>query len=752
MRVKHLLKQVFYPKIGLISLCLLLSCSQTRPQYQPEAPESVDTSHRLLSESQLKSHSPPQQASNPQGGLLWNQKAPDQNALQESQQIRENFLHPIDMRKLSVASIDRDSTYSEAQEILNSLDQNGNIIHYKEGIVIQWKAAETLPTGQKPTPLVINISQYYRGPLNFEGNIQEKRIGDSLRDQFDLSASSLREDKKAIAFINSLFKNWINEKEAQCVQNKKCSIEMTEDNRIEFDLPERKLFFSNDDRRNLLAVVMIPETEYKKPSCLSAPFDLSKHRLICSGDETGPEEFIQLGESYKDIKYKTIGYGLNTREAFPRNIPLEYHTENISQKTVDTILHWTKPNTEERPDQLLEDSLLYSLRLLPFEERIFLMDHSLIQFRLNSDDSFTFSKQALPQAWSPQLSLQSIRRRIEDSSPPNPNPEQDTFYLYNKIPPAIAKKMEDNRDFQLQFIQTFFEFFVQEELKNDPSLKTYQYNKELENDILYVNLILLPSQGPQKVLTFLLSKNEKLGIIVTLFSNPDSFLNWDTYIAQNINHSTVDFNSPSTREQNLNERSFSGFQLGGKIYVKNKDLATQTAFAFFESQGTLFRGAVSYFEQREIKRAYPNRDSISYEKADRVTINSIYIYSNIQLYVQTTGARDSSGEFEEYEIIGIKKRGEVQALNLCNIEGLNAEIGISQKEFSARLIEQISPLKDRDSQAICPFILSKDRLRYIFPNSQTILQFERIDEKALASIQIYKLPSYQAEDLNRTRQ
>ena len=768
MRVKHLSKQAFFPKIGLISLCLLLSCSQTRTQYQPQAPESVDTESRFLNENQLKTESPSQQASNPQGGLFFNQKSPDQTAEEESQQILENFLKPIDLKKLSVAGIDRETPYQQAQEILHPLSHNNNIIHYKEGIIIKWKSEEKLPVDTKRTLEEINITQYYRGPLNFGGNIQERRIGDSFVDQFDLQANSIIADKKAIAFINSLFKSWVNESVSQCFEQRRCSISLTKDNRIEFDLSGRQLFFGNDNRRNLLSVLIAPETEAQYDSCLLYPFDFSKMSFICSGDENSPEEFIQLGESYKDIKYKTIGYGLNTRPAFPRDIPLEYDINKIEQKTVNNIIQWTNPNPEEKPKQLTEDSLLYSVRLLAFAtEKVFLMDHSLIQFRLNSDNSFTFSKKALPEDWSPDLSLQEIRQKIEDSkkadqdtsSQLNKPPEQDTFYFYDKIPDPLIKKMESQKELQFKFLQAFFDFYVQEELKKDPDLKTYQYREELDGDVLFVSLILFPSQGPQKVLSLLLTRDKYLTTIVTVFSNPESYSNLDTYIAQNINNSTVDFKAPSGEEsstshqQNLNERSFSGFQLGDKIYLKNKSPTNQTAIASFDSQKTSFMGTVLYYEQTETELAYPNRESGSYQKGESIIVSSVYINSKIQLYLQATQAGEPSSEFEEYEIIGIKKWGDVQALNLCGIEGLNAEVEISQKDFSARMIETLSQLRNSyEQKAVCPFILSKNRLSYIFPNSQATLQFEREEEQILASIKIYKHPSYQAEDSQRRTQ
>ena len=747
------LKKLFYKGIGILGYGFLLSCSQTLPQYQTELPESPDTQDRFLQESQIQR--PYKEASQPKGGLLLNQESPDPNAEEEYKKIQENFLQAIDMKNLSIVNINRETTYQEAQEILTPARHEGNLSYYKEGINILWTTEQELPSGIKQTPKILFITRFYRGPLNLGGAIT-KYMGDSFANQFDLQAHNIAEDKKAIAFINSLYKEWVDEKESHCFENKKCTIKITEENLILFNMYERKLFFGNDERRNLLSIHMLPEPHLKDDICFAQAFDLLNHRFICSGNEKSPDQFISIGENYEDIKYKTVGYGEEEKPAVPRNIPISYNRDKIKQRTINTIIRWANSNIEEKPDSLPKDSLLYSVRLLPFTERLFLMDHSLIQVRLKSDDLFIINKVPLPENWSPDLSLEQslLKMDIKDET------RDDIFYLSHKLSDKLAQKMENNHELQLNFIQALLDFFVQEKIKKDPEINIYQYHDFLNED-MYASLLLFPSQGPPQLLNLFLNR-PYITPEVAVFSNPNdefhqddnidsnptnTYSNLDTYLAKNITKNTVDF-KPEPK-QNLNNRSFSGFQLGGKIYLKNKNIGTGTAIASFDSEGTQFVGTVLYSDHYESKVAYPNRAHVNYQTGESIAIISSYIIPEIKLHIQSTQTQIGSDQFEEYEIIEIERFGDAQALNLCGIEDFNIESRLNQKEFANRIIEQISQLTKDHQQANCPYVLSRDHQSYIFPNSQTAIKFGKEDKNTLLSIRIYKNPSYNPEDSQR---
>ena len=748
-----LLYKGLYKGIFLLFCSYLLSCSNTLEQYQPTAPNLPDTGDRIMADLLGDNTCSVPDLTNP----YLNQKIclyKDPNSLNVEQKLSHlDYLNPlkkdtslfIDMKNLSVANINMNTTYEELED------------EFITGIRIEWKTDKNIPV-EKQTPKTIAIDRNYPGKLLLQ-NSQEKFIGDSFTEQFKSSAGHFTDDK-AREFINSLYQLWIDENSEDCLSLDNCLIQ-EEATRIVFILPQRALIFGNDNRRTLNVILMLSEaTSIEGDDCFKGPFDLFQAHFICSGNIQKPDQVIQLGQTYQDI-INQRSQALDDLET--KTSPHYQEKDDFVQEIESAIIRWT--SLGEKSDSIPLDSQLSSISLQHFFEpyigyraRLLLMDHSLIKVKLKSDKTFEISTVPLEDPWQPQYWHESLLLN-EEITKVLPNSfngynyedtktmSQDFFYLSSIIPEDLKDMMD--QDLQKELLKTLFDFLV----TNTNNTKSYQILKaDPEENLVTGTLLLVPEDENRKsrFLNFRIHSGE----VITLTMAEPSSSSLDDYLMKTIidNKNTVDFKTNDPKKA----RELAGFKLGDTVYLKDKNIETNTAVVSFNDKMT--EGTVTYSDNQVSKRYYPNNlENFVYLNVEAIVISSSFLNTQIKLELLPL---QNGTTFDEYEIVGISVTGteDLKALNLCNIEGINIESGQLKKEFLDLFNKEIKPVTIMPTgtgtdtthtpkdPARCPYAVSDNQLTYFFSTFKTAIQFERENDSPLTAIKIYQPPSSRKEN------
>ena len=138
---------------------ILLSCSETPEQYQADYQADFSIYRDGIDPKTPFLVTEPSQ---PEGGLLLYQKELTQTEATKSVSTREKSLVPIDYQTGSAAGISLETTYEEAQGILNfNFLTSSGLSVYKEGVAVAWR--EDAPR----TPHVIFVITNYQGTMDF---------------------------------------------------------------------------------------------------------------------------------------------------------------------------------------------------------------------------------------------------------------------------------------------------------------------------------------------------------------------------------------------------------------------------------------------------------------------------------------------------------------------------------------------------------------------------------------------------------
>ena len=163
--------------------------------------------------------------------------------------------------KSSIGNIDLKMTKEEVDKLLYLLEQDdeNRISIYKEGLRILWdenyeKIIQIKSVSNHIIKNQLNITAdkseqlrfNYRGSFDFGKDIDQRFLGESFFNQFNLNIHP-EKDEKAKYFITSLYNYWENDN-INCLEIQKCQISTTEKSII-FKLPKGFLVFSNDFKR-----------------------------------------------------------------------------------------------------------------------------------------------------------------------------------------------------------------------------------------------------------------------------------------------------------------------------------------------------------------------------------------------------------------------------------------------------------------------------------------------------------------------
>ena len=360
----------------LISV-FLLSCSNTPEQYgHLSIADGADVSESRIPFLVTE-------ASHPKGGLLLYQKEVADTREVKDIFIRENSLAPINYQEGSVAGISMETTYEEAQGLLNFnfLTQSG-LTFYKEGVAVSWR--EDSPR----TPNYILIFGTYQGTMDFGpwmGENRHVRAGQSFADQFSVGKENqdILKDPKARHFITSLHKH-LEDTEEDCLENQSCSLSINpEGNFILFQFPKMVFLFGNNERRKLVQIAIVKDDD---PACLKSPFDLLTGEFSCERPN-GSRLVFGLGDNYKEVIEKS---GINPE------LPIIYRNTILIQRTQSTIIAWKRENFEDKTKKIPNSTHLSVVAMASHEYNIpFLLNESLIKVSLGDSNSVHLSLEAL---------------------------------------------------------------------------------------------------------------------------------------------------------------------------------------------------------------------------------------------------------------------------------------------------------------------------------------------------------------------
>ncbi len=737
-----------------MSSFFLLSCGENLKQYSPKI---VPPPQEYIPTAQFMAVKP----SDPNGGYFVYQKEIDITEALKDVSTREKSLLPIDYEKGSAAGIHMETDYKEAQGILNHNFSRQSATFYKEGIAVVWRK------DSPRTPNAIYVLQQYQGVMDFGPYLEKERfarIGHSFVSQFSIGEENqdILKDPKARRFITSLYRHLENTEE-DCIESYSCSFGINpEGNYIVFKLPKMVLLFGNNARRNLVQMALIKNDD---PACFKSPFDLLTAEFSCERPDNSRVVF-GLGDSHKEVIEKS---GISADE-----LPITYQNISLLQKTRAVGIEWNRSNFEEKEEKIPDSAYLSAVYMRDHEYNIpFLLDQSLIKVTLGESNTVQLELEPLlPQQGKP-WTIKDIEEKQKTASAK----DSSYFYLSNEMPQIKGQFIVQKNLIEafLNLLKENYKKFYYTE-SSYPSIYSRLLGKHNDKFALDAHGVLILSKPKgffdlkTKQYSFFIQisidePSGRMSFYMSLLSD-----DFENYIIQNQKDAL-----------NLLEplQELSGFKLGDRIYLRNKKMdskGNETAIAAYpvEEGQTLFT-LTDYYSERESKAVYTSgRDkNIIYEKSELVSPGGV-----INLYIlPTLQKKDIEGHiFDEYEINKIKVKGNGSFFgtvdSICGIEGLSAKIGMYDRAFQKRLVNQIAKARSESSPDTsvtktesspgtpvakaesspdkpfkgCTYIAPQDSLfsglrrSVFFPSHNMVLSFAN---RELYTVTIYKKPTKQ---------
>ena len=476
--------------------------------------------------------------------------------------------------------------------------------------------------------------------------------------------------------------------------------------------------FGNNERRKLLQIAMVKD---ENPACLKSPFDLLTAEFSCERPN-GSRVVFGLGDSYKEVIKKS---GINPE------LPVIYENTILIQRTTSTVIAWKRKNFEEKTKKIPETTHLSSVYMGSHEYNIpFLLDQSLIKVTLEDSHAVHLSLEPLSQE--KEWSMQDITEKLQATS--------SGFYLSTQMP-----QIKGNYIVQKNLIKAFLNL-LEENYTNFYSTEQSQpeiYKRFLgeHNDKFALEgsgFLIVNKDKNQYPLHIDVSIDEPSGQMKLQVSLVDD--DFSNYIIQNQKHH-LELLQPL--------QELMGFKLGGKIYLRNKKEGAKTAIAAYSvSEHQTLITLADYSSEEESSAVYPSgRDkNIIFEKSEAVSVPSATFY-----ILPTSQTKDIENHiFDEYEIHKITFNGNGffgTIHSLCDMEGLDAKMGLHDVIFSKQLVTKISQATKNSSSENpfrgCFYIAPLDSLfaglkrTFFFPSHKLILSFA---DRELYGVTIYKKP------------
>ena len=688
-------------RVYLLLPCLLLvSCSDTPNQYsisktRANPDRTLGIPIELFEEPSL-----------PDGGHLLYKK-PEQAEVDKDTKVRKNSLSPVIYETGSAGNINMETEYEDSLDILTLRYSSDDYHYYRDGIIVLWR--EDPPR----TPSAIFIRSRYQGAMDFGpymgGEDQRyRKIGQHFTDQFSIGVQDIQKDEKARNFITSLYR-FVENTEEDCLATKKCTLTISTDgNYLLFTLPKMYLFFANNERRTLVGINIIKEDN---PGCFGRPFDLSDGRFFCVSALDGAPVTLSLGETYSSALQKS---GISPE------LPIFYENNIFIQATQTTYIGWKRTDFETEPPVIPEESHLSLIIIGRHYTQPLLLKNSLIKVTLSGNDTVQIDLEPLTEQWT----TNDIEQKVQAIEK-----ESNTFYLSANIPQVI-----DNYILQKNLLKALLSFLEAHYKALHPSSTTYKrlYGEYDDKHSLQATALLLISfQDKNKSpLIIELSLEESTGYLRVLFAMlEDSFAKYTV-----ANQKPVDLSEGELTGLN-------GFNLGDKIYLRNKDIGAGTAIVAYPVPGEQFITTLAtYSPEMESSVVYESgRDkNITYQLSSSIAVDGATLFVNPTFQEKTIEDKT----YEEYEINSIfidRDSFFTDINNLCAIEGFNLQMGMYDGFFIEQLVQQVT-----SSTKSCFYIAPQDPLfsglkrNYFFPKHKIVLGF---NDRELSSLRIYKKPS-----------
>ena len=252
---------------------------------------------------------------------------------------------PFNYEKDSIANINLHKKKEEIQKILNPSSTISSTLDnqfvYQEGLIINFNESneisniivfskkqffiKLLNQDQRFEESVNNFT--YNETFDFGSEFGHRRLGQSFVEQFNLSQTDSKKDKKSQYFITSLY-NYLEKSNINCLETKDCEIIVTEES-IMFDLPKITLFFSNNYERTFDSIFLkgleIQKREKQTKENIFKPINLLE---------------LSVGGINMDM----------TREEIEEKIQLTYNHPNFSIYREGLVIEWGLNNT---PSQII---------------------------------------------------------------------------------------------------------------------------------------------------------------------------------------------------------------------------------------------------------------------------------------------------------------------------------------------------------------------------------------------------------------
>ena len=718
--------------ITALSCGFLLSCGQTPRQYELPSTVSPDGSINQTSTSAGGRYGKAAFLSDTptrlEGGLPLNEK-PAETESQKDGKIRANSLVPIKYQERSVGNINMDTLYEESLDILNFSHNRSSFSIYKEGLAVAWR------DNPPRIPDIILILPSYQGPMDFGPsmkNNRQVRMGQSFADQFSLGESDILKDPKARQFITSLYKH-LEEKEEDCLKNQSCSLSINpQGNFILFQLPKMTFLFGNNDRRKLVQIGMKRDDN---SACFKSPLDLVTAQFACETAD-GSKIFFRLGDSYKEVLEKS---------GISRDLPITYRNTFLAQKTRSTFIIWKRNNFEEKVKSIPETSHLTAVLMDNHEYSLpFLINQSLVEISLTGRDTVRLRLEPLTTAGR-EWKMEDILKKTEAVKT-----DPSRFYLTTEMP-----QIRDNFILQKNLVKALLDLLEENhtQLHSGESSEIRIHKRvfgehsdifALESSgLLIVSRPKGPSENLKYPLLFRIDIDESSGRATFLVALADD--DFESYVLEN-QIAGLDFSGPV--------QELLGFKLGDRVYLRDKKPGPGTAIvAYLTEGGQTLVTLAKYSDEEESPAVYPaGRDkNIIFEKSSAISVAGESVLLHIHPTSETKVIEGLT--YDEYEISKISASGssffgEIQSL--CGITGFDMAMGLYDRDFSKRLVDEIQKARTESQTAAgekpfedCFYIAPTDssfsgvKRDFFFPKHNLILDFA---SRELNGLTIYRKP------------
>ena len=779
---KHLLLVCISASLGITA------CNQAPDQYSAEPPPKIN---RDL--SQIPTRDKLGGPTNPEGGVTGGGNELSQE--EKVRRVRENSQKAItygDGAKGSGGGISFETEYGQSKKILSKPfygpDKDG-LAAYEEKIWVYWRK-------DKPrTPFAIFHNPGYLGAMDIglkdpAGKARPVHVSDELAQFFNGDPSG---KKLIVQVYNHLEKK---DPSYNCLETKKCQVDDSGAQFLQFKMPRAVMLFTQDDRRSLFRIIL---TKVEDPGFFANNADIVNGRILIPSSEGTAADSIDLGMTWGEAKAKGKADTDNTLST--RAFVKGFHGLGVIISKSSSDRDYFFPTDDEKINGYYFSDA--------FEHRILFGDKGLkltknldggLDVSLGCGEELEVLAQPMPvitrmvtmAASVPSIEALTANNAERDALLAELAKEKPSSCLETKLP-FIKEDPKRQKDLIRKMTIEIVDQASENSLSAQDKQKLMKHKsgtlKKGDKSFAW-SFSNFDAQGVDRTFEGLLTLWEPKKKSGVTYSYEISETTGNMFISLELTTNPISEITVPAKFISIQAGSgeLGGFKLGNQVQLKEVDLGREEATLVVDHSGKSLETRVSYDPNGKLRLEYLDGDKLKEgdQMAEMIGTENLALGMHP---VKTEGAGDS--KLVTYEIDTISIGGNGKGIdNLCGLPNFTATMGMKDTKFIAQLLkamgiaktesakakakhlqilkkkeriaegsgETLDPIKDKltDSEQSyfsyegCKFDSPLDpngsglNVRYYFPKQRVLLSFDNTEgsgmDRELGEITIYKRP------------